>query len=88
MKDKPVFRELTICIRLSVLVSSSSGSNHSRLLALQEVLSQAVVALAQKQLISLDLDLDHTQDGELAYLFVVVRQHVADGDNQRGEGGP
>lgn len=32
--------------------------------------------------------LDHTQDGELTYLFVVVRQHVAHGDNQWGESGP
>lgn len=32
--------------------------------------------------------LDHTQDGELTYLFVVVRQHVAHGDNQRGESRP
>lgn len=83
MKDKCFFCELTVCIRLSILVSSGSGSNDSRLFAFQKVLSQTVVTLAGKQLMNLLQDVrDHIQDGELGYLFVVVSQHVAHGDNQ------
>lgn len=78
----------TVCLRLWTLVSSSSGSNNSRLFSFQEVLRQTVVTLAQKQLMNPLPDvLDHIRDGEVGYLLVVVRHHVAHGDNQWGESG-